>query len=360
MHINLHEIDRENFLIKEGIFCGQKAFLINPKHIGAKFTQKNKIFRSSIWSEEGELLSGGLPKFTNWLENPEHFPVPKSLNNANIVNKIDGSLGIFDFVNHEFSIRTRGTFSYKTLENYQDFDFLLDRYINVQSYVSCNPRHSFLFEITSPNQRIVLDYGDKPDMFLVGIIDKENYSLLTQNELDSIAKQIEVKRPEYFTYTHLEELISNIQERNDIEGCCLYSKNDQAIHKIKSFHYLKLHALKSELGSLEKVIDLYFVLHEPSYEGFYDYLEKHFDFELAKQCRGSISKICDAIKEVNKIIDGMKEFIAPLKTVSRKDAALKILSSYGKTNRASFCFKLLDGQDLDYEAKKKLLYQVIG
>ncbi len=110
---------------------------------------------------------------------------------------------------------------------------------------------------------------------------------------------------------------------------------------------------------MEKVIDVWISQGYPTYDDFYGYIGNTFDFELANQVQGSISKIADGYKEVLKIVSHMKSFVEPLKGLPRKDAALKILSSYGETNRKSFCFNLLDGKELDGEAIKKLMFQVL-
>jgi hypothetical protein len=55
----------------------------------------------------------------------------------------------------------------------------------------------------------------------------------------------------------------------------------------------------------------------------------------------------------------MKSFVEPLKKLPRKDAALKIISAYGETNRKSFCFNLLDSREIDSEGIKKLMFQVL-
>ena len=108
MYINFENYDLNEFTIIDGYYGGVPASLIIPNEIGVKFTQTNKIFRSSIWSKQGELLSASFPKFTNFGENPENFPVPSTLLNTNILDKIDGSTHIFDFIkircSLEFSI----------------------------------------------------------------------------------------------------------------------------------------------------------------------------------------------------------------------------------------------------------------
>ena len=55
MQINFSDYDLSEFIIKEDLFCGIPAKLIVPNHIGTKFNQKNKIFRSSIWDLNGKL-----------------------------------------------------------------------------------------------------------------------------------------------------------------------------------------------------------------------------------------------------------------------------------------------------------------
>jgi hypothetical protein len=74
-----------------------------------------------------------------------------------------------------------------------------------------------------------------------------------------------------------------------------------------------------------------------------------------------VSRICDGAVGVNAIISGMKLFVnETLKQLpTRKDQAIKVIQSYGNTNRASFVFKLLDGKNLETEDRKKLLYQVL-
>jgi hypothetical protein len=76
---------------------------------------------------------------------------------------------------------------------------------------------------------------------------------------------------------------------------------------------------------------------------------------------GHMSNICDAYKDVKRIIQGMNVFVndvlKPLPT--RKDQAVKVIASYSTTNRSSMIFKLLDGKNLDQNDMKKLLYQCL-
>ena len=99
----------------------------------------------------------------------------------------------------------------------------------------------------------------------------------------------------------------------------------------------------------------------PDYNTFYSYIVTSFDYELAEQCRGHISNLCDARKEVDKIIEHMRGFINSnvRHLTTRKDQAVTILKSYGETNRSGYLFKILDNKPLEKDDYKKLMFQVM-
>ena len=185
-----------------------------------------------------------------------------------------------------------------------------------------------------------------------------DYSLISQKELDILGKDLCVKRPQVFNYSSVNEMLASIEALKGQEGICVYHKDGQRIKKVKSSWYLALHRMKSELGSYDRVVDIYFTLGQPRYVEFYNHIEKHFDYELAESSKASISRICEAMKEVLSIQMAMKAKAELLKDVPRKDAATRIVSEYGPTNRASMVFNYLDGKEMQVNEVKKLLYQV--
>lgn len=359
MKINFSEYDLTSFLTREGVFCGIWSKLIQPNHIGTKFNRKNKIFRSSVWNDTtGELLSGSYPKFVNWGENPDNFPPPSNIRGWTFVEKIDGSACIVDYINSQFVARTRGTFTYKDLDNHPDFTLCFEKYPKIKEFLKNNPHYSLLLEIVTPNLRIVLNYGEI-DFYLCGCVNKNDYSLLLQSELDEIAKELGLKRPIYYTFSSIENLLDEVEKWKGKEGIVGYSPDGQLLLKVKSDWYKKLHAAKDNFRSIEAVIDVWFSFGEPDYNSFVSEFTNNYDYETLLICQGFISIICDGAKEVKKIVDYMGQFVEPLRTLPRKDAALKIIGAYGDTNRGSFLFKLLDNKPLSSEDRKKLMYQVL-
>ena len=366
MKLHIQKIDRTQFMVHEHSLNGEIVHLIQPQHIGTKWTQDNKHLRSVVVNYEGEVISAGFPKFTNWGENPDNFPVPNSLRNCTVMEKLDGSLLIVSKYNGQYILRTRGTVDASVLANGHELELFKDTILKTLDMclpvdVNGNWHYSMLFEWVSPINKIVLNYGDSPDWYLVGVVNHDHYTLWSQSRLDEAAQELGLKRPATYTFTDVNDLLQNVEEWKGKEGVCVYSKNDQTIHKVKGAWYLALHHMKSELSNIEKVLDVWLEQGMPDYNTFYNYIFTTFDYELAEQVKGMISRIVDGKKEVNKIVDGMNDFVNNrLRSLStRKEQAQLVISSYGETNRASFLFKLLDGKSLGKEEYKKLMFQVL-
>lgn len=360
--IDLQEVAAEgNFLVSQHDFHGELVFLIQPNHIGSKFDKSNLIFRSSVWSLDGLPVSLSFKKFFNYGEKPDLTYTPFSMKangGCNALGKEDGSTLIVSKYKKHLITRTRGTMDATQMLNGFEIEDLKAKYPNAFDNTYLNSeQYSLLFEWVTPNNCIVVNYPE-PDIILIGMINHNDYSMETQKNLDLIAFELGVKRPPYYHYDSVKELLDDVAMWKGKEGICLYCNHDQDIRKIKGEWYLKLHRLKSELGSFERVVDFYFESGELGYKDFYNLILETIDYEVAEKLKGQISQIVDAMKEVGKILEGMDEFSKPLKLIPRKDAALKIIESYGVTGRSAMLFKILDNKEINQDDKKKLLYQV--
>ena len=358
MQVDLSKIDTESFMVHETLWNGEKLFLVQPQHIGCKWTKENRIFRSSVWNEQGVLVSAGFPKFVNWGENPEHFPVPTSLKDCVATEKIDGSLLIVSKYRGHIIKRTRGTFDASVHDNAKELDDLFLKYPKLHSLIE--DTYSVLLEWVSPENRIVLNYGTEADLFLVGIVTHEDYGLAHQSILDDVAQAHGLKRPSVHRFNSIDELIMDVEQWKGKEGVCLYSKHGQEIHKIKGKWYLDLHHLKSEISNAEKLVDVYINWEMPGYVQFQQKIVDQFDYELFTQVQGDVSRICEAKQEAENIIDHIRKQIPFWSTMSRKDAALNIIGSYGQTAKKAIAFNLLDGKELDTRSWKTLILQSLS
>jgi hypothetical protein len=369
MKVDLSVLDgSESFMVHPHQVAGETVLLVQPTHIGAKWTPETLIFRSSVWNLKGELVSASFKKFFNWGEQPALCTPPESLNGAVLMEKLDGTTLIFSrYKNHDV-IRTRGTVDARKQDNGWEIDHLLQKYPKFVKFLRSfgTSPHSYLFEWTSPSNQIVINYGDEPDMAFIGMIGHEDYFMQPQDMLDMIAGDFDLRRPKSYQFDSVESMKQAVTDFRGKEGVCVYFHGGQEILKFKSAQYLYLHRAKSEISSIEKVMDLYLDVYfnsnpveAPTFSEFIEYLTNTFDYEIAQMAIPNVSQICDAMKEVKLIVNAMIVFVDPLRFVARRDAAAKILQAWGNTSRSSFAFKLLDGKDLGAEDFKKLLFQCL-
>ena len=370
MKIDLQSIDSESFMVHQHFVGEHECYLVQPIHIGATWNKENLIYRSSLWDKDGHPVSLSFKKFFNYDEKPDIFPAPSDLKNAKLMEKLDGSTLIFSRYKGHTVIRTRGTVDARKQANGYEIDYLCEKYKKFIEFLESftHTDRSYVFEWLSPTNRIVINYGDEPDMVLVATILHKDYSLLMQDTLDIFASGHNLRRPRTFSYNSVEEMKSAVEVLKDQEGLCVYYGNEQQIRKVKAASYLFLHRAKSEISSIEKVIDVYIdwfmdrhnLSHEPTgYVHFFEYLTEKFDFEIATMATGHASRICDAMKEVDKIMNALFEFASERMNIARNIAAKEVLQAYGSTGRSSIIFKMLDRKVIGTDDYKKLLYQVL-
>jgi len=353
--------DVTDFEYKECVIAGEDCIWFYPHMEGVKWTTKNLMFRSSIWRKSDyTLVSAGFKKFFNWTQEPDIYPAPSSNDKINCVEKIDGSCLLVTKYKGQLITRTRRAFSHIML-NGDEIDLLQRKYPkafnnDILDHENC----TFIYEWTTPSNIIVVQHAE-PDIRLIGCVDHSDYSLVSQDVLDVMSDMIRVKRPKRVQFASIDEMIKNVAELKGEEGICVYYGKDQHIRKIKSDWYLSVHNFRNKMN-LKNLVELYFVMGMPSYQDFCGGVLNQFQYEGLMMSQSFISQICDGMKVVKRVIQGMENFVSEMKKDSkrfpdRKAQAAHVFSSYGKTNRADIVFIILDGKSLDAAHYKKLLFQ---
>ena len=155
-----------------------------------------------------------------------------------VLEKLDGSLGILYWINEIPHITTRGNFESK--QSVIATKILHEKYSG--SFKRLEKNKTYLFEIIFPENRIVVDYGDLEDILLIGIIDNETGS---DYQLDKTLGFNIVK--------HIDG-INNFDElkkmENDVdEGFVIKFKNGLRI-KLKFTEYVKLHRIVTGISNV--------------------------------------------------------------------------------------------------------------
>ena len=342
--------NEEGFKTCPHIFCGIDAFLTIPA-LDPKWNESNLHFRSLITDKVGNVLSCGHLKFFNLGEAHNWYPDPTRFSDIVAETKHDGSLLIMDFVNGHFSMRTRGCASYKVQPNWEDFEKIILYNPNIPKIIEEYSHISFLFEIESPNNIVVIHSNDIHFTFLGGI-DKRTLKYIPRQEVKDLSKLMDINTPITYDYNDILSMAEMVKEWKGKEGLVISYNNNQSRVKLKSDWYLFIHKIKSQFNNINNLIEFYVNEGMPIYQTFYDTIKTHFDYELAELLVDQMTKISDAGESVRKTISNMHDFISSIRNFdTRKDQALAITRQHGGMD-SGVLFSLLDGKELN---KKQLI-----
>jgi hypothetical protein len=223
-----------------------------------KFHPIADICRGLIVNNNLEIISQSFDRFYNYgeVESREIFSKPS---NFKVVEKIDGSLIKIYWWDNQWNISTR---SNPFGDNYVgDYLFtyaeLVKSTLGVSlSNLSLDKDYTHIFEIVSPYNKIVTDYGKNPKLYYLvsrNNISGEysNFSLSIKNNFPLICS------PEIYNFNSLTEVLEKSKTLCSLqEGFVIYNNNFQPILKIKSPKYVTAHKLRGNGLTLKNAIQL--------------------------------------------------------------------------------------------------------
>ena len=343
----------DEFIYRDCQVGGDDCWLIFPSHLGVTWTPENLIFRSVIRRKVDNLVvSAGLPKFLNLNEKPHLYPDPAQFSDWRVTTKEDGSCVIVSKHNLEPIIRTRGTVSVDQHITGPEIRALVAQHRILEDPLFSRGEFSAIFEHNTPNCPIVIRHA-KPELVLLKIIRHEDYSYMSPEFTDRYAKDWGVRRPDTHPFTRLDEIVKTCETLSGMEGFVLEYNGGRNMVKIKGLEYLRLHAFRSRV-TLPNLLDLFFAYGKPELLGFLARIEGEFDFECAESARQLVTRIDEAYAVVKFDMGMMEGQLAPLRALSRRDAAISIQANYTDLWRG-VAFKLLDRRDVDDKMLRKLI-----
>lgn len=219
---------------KEGLLYSQ----VHPTLPLTIYNYTDKVQWEGLWDEAtlmcrglvvddlGIIVAKPFSKFFNFSENKTN-----TTNNFEIYEKLDGSLIILFNYSDKWLFASRGSFTSDQVKMAEGIGINLE---------SLNKEFTYCFELIHPDNRIVVDYGDKRDLILTGV-----FSTKTAEEqpIDiwnlTYAKKFNLNTP-------LHELHSIINDNE--EGYVIRFDNGERC-KIKGSEYLRLHKIMSEMST---------------------------------------------------------------------------------------------------------------
>jgi RNA ligase len=206
-------------------------------HFSREWDDVTMMARGLVTSDRtGEVLARPFRKFFNLEESHLYTPTDK----FEVYEKVDGSLIIAFYLWGEWVVASSGSF---ISEHAQVGKRLLDEF----DTSSLNIETTYLFELTAPFNRVVVDYGTDEKLTLLGAIHTETGIEFTYPSLQTVAQKLGcpiVQKFEGITdYTSLKGMVGNNEE-----GYVVRFSNGERI-KVKGEEYVRLHTLLSYLST---------------------------------------------------------------------------------------------------------------
>lgn len=278
------------------------------------WTPETKACRGLIVDDQERIVARPFEKFFS-LEQLQDTPLP--LEPFEVYEKLDGSLGVLYWTSKGPQIATRGSFVSE--QAVRATDMLWQRYRGIR----LDPALTYLFEIIYPENRVVIDYGETADLFLLAVIETASGQELPVCDFSSLGFPI-VRRYDGITeFASLKTL-----EETNREGFVVRFESGLRV-KVKFEEYKRLHRLITGVNPRHIWEDL---KEGRSLDSLLDRVPDEY-YQWVKQVESGLLSEYAAIEG---------ECKADFKVLgSRKDTAL-----YFQTKRyPPVLFSMLDGKD---------------
>lgn len=285
-----------------------------------RWNEATTMCRGLIIGPGREVVSRPFRKFFNL---DEHLRMGLSIPDEpfKVYDKADGSLCISFFLSGTPLLATRGSFDSDMADHANML--MVNKYCHL--WKKMDPSKTYLFEVIYPENRIVVDYGDTDDLFLLAIIDTETGKDLPLEDIGfSLVKQHDGMDM---------DTVLSIQEKNR-EGFVLHFESGLRL-KVKFEEYRTLHKLYTTTSE-KRIWELLSAGAEPVAEGA---PEKFINWATGMADRLK-SNFLDVERKCRDILD-----TTDLST-SRKELAGFILSNHKELSPV--LFSMLDSKPYNH------------
>jgi len=306
--------------------------------------------RGLVVDGSGRIVARPFRKFFNVEEHEDCNFLPSIPKDTSFqaFEKMDGSLGILFNYKGEWIFASRGSFeSEQAVKGREILDkkgFVAhDDVTKASLWDKIDKDYTYVFEIIYPENRIVVNYGDKEDVVLLGVIKTDDGEELSYGS-------VKTKYSEYFTIVKRYDGVSEFdklkeQFQDDVnEGLVIKIGKDR--YKLKWDEYVRLHKIVTNISNK----DVWNHLKEGM--PFDKMLERVPDefFNWVKKTRAELeSQYADIeTKSLRLFLKVYNELGASI--MIKKEFALKVKD----TEYASILFNMYDGKDYKTTIWKKI------
>jgi RNA ligase len=182
----------------------------------------------------GEIVARPMDKFFNWLQGGRraHGHI------VTVTEKVDGSIGVLYRTSNGYRIATRGSFTSTQAE-------WATAFLNANFDLTGLPNElTLLFEIIYPDNRIIVNYGQREDLVLLAARNRFTGDYLPFfPDLYEMAQQYGFSLPKVFAFNDLTQIFERTGELDANEEGYVVEFSDGSRFKFKGDHYVYLQRL---------------------------------------------------------------------------------------------------------------------
>lgn len=268
----------------------------------------------------GEVLALPFEKFWNY---GEVFPTGEPIE---ITEKLDGSLGIcfYNPWKDKWQIVTRGSFDSEQAQWAQEY---LDEHYDL---FKVNPNLTLLFEIIYPENRIVVDYGDRNTLILIGMRSSVAGTDFWLPSLKGFSDLYKFPLPKVYAVEDISSLVEKAESLGVSAEGWVVRYSDGTRVKVKGLAYLEAHRWLNQItpkriAGLLALGDLSFIK------------------EVPESVRPEVERVvCEVAEEAFHIRNRVEDAFVNAPKESRKEFALWVKENHPELS--FYLFKRLDGK----------------
>lgn len=299
-----------------------------------------RMCRGLIVDGQNNILNNPFPKFYNLGETEETMIQNLPAEVPSITEKLDGMLGILYEEGDNVAVSTRGSFDSPYAE-------WATNWLRLQGFEMDDFKkgYTYLFEIIYPENKIIVNYGDRAELTLIAV--RNNYN---DHELNHIkeAKELGLSYAKEFSAGYGNDKIgSALKYLEKLKGTesegfvCRYSNGLRL--KIKSVDYKRLHKILIGLSAKDiwkTLRDMGTVEHilENVPDEFYDWVKKvESDVITSKACvMNRAEKIAEDAKKLGSRIEQAEYIINNTKDGNEGLRGVAFFLLDGRTEKAEY------------------------
>ena len=251
--------------------------------------------RSLMLDKQFNLVSRSFDRFFNFGEN--NTGENCNFSKCKIFEKLDGSLINVYHYNGNWNVSTRGTaFAESEVNGFGlSFKELVYKALNISTQeefnsifdgfgLKCKDFYTFIFEVTSRENRVVTHY-DGYTLWLLAIRDNSDGMYFDRESFKEHSLKCGIKFPNEYYFKSIDDCMKAIEELKDLkEGYVVYENIGLSgideyvpVFKLKSPTYLAVHRLKGEGLTPKRIIDLVNMNEHEEYLTYFEDDRKYFE-----------------------------------------------------------------------------------